>query len=103
CSQFTRACSWMPRRTVHSFFFFQSSGHPRDLHSFPTRRSSDLLAWPQQCDGGIAVNRSDKFFMYATLDHPCNYGALCHFCKVFTLVSLDCLGYRTVRPSPRTI
>src|SRR5690348_18070463 len=23
-------------------FFFQCSGHPRDLHSFPTRRSSDL-------------------------------------------------------------
>src|SRR5437870_11910398 len=25
------------------FFFFYSSGHLRDLHSFPTRRSSDLL------------------------------------------------------------
>src|SRR5204863_9194141 len=24
------------------FFFFQSSGDHRDLHSFPTRRSSDL-------------------------------------------------------------
>src|SRR5699024_12714939 len=24
------------------FFFFQCHGHPRDLHSFPTRRSSDL-------------------------------------------------------------
>src|SRR5699024_12433185 len=24
------------------FFFFQCSGHHRDLHSFPTRRSSDL-------------------------------------------------------------
>src|SRR5438876_9203637 len=24
-------------------FFFYSSGDPRDLHSFPTRRSSDLL------------------------------------------------------------
>src|SRR5688572_31804312 len=23
-------------------FFFEASGHPRDLHSFPTRRSSDL-------------------------------------------------------------
>src|SRR5436305_12034984 len=23
-------------------FFFPYSGHPRDLHSFPTRRSSDL-------------------------------------------------------------
>src|SRR5690554_2301516 len=27
-----------------SCFFFESSGHRRDLHSFPTRRSSDLLA-----------------------------------------------------------
>src|SRR5438034_8733533 len=25
-----------------SFFFFSSYGHHRDLHSFPTRRSSDL-------------------------------------------------------------
>src|SRR5699024_12137701 len=25
------------------FFFFSSLGVPRDLHSFPTRRSSDLL------------------------------------------------------------
>src|SRR5206468_13005281 len=24
------------------FFFFPCYGHPRDLHSFPTRRSSDL-------------------------------------------------------------
>src|SRR5438045_9143920 len=29
-----------------SFFFFSGSGAPRDLHSFPTRRSSDL---PPQC------------------------------------------------------
>src|SRR5437763_17171421 len=27
---------------VLSCFFFYSSGDPRDLHSFPTRRSSDL-------------------------------------------------------------
>src|SRR5206468_12778209 len=26
-----------------AFFFVQSSGHHRDLHSFPTRRSSDLV------------------------------------------------------------
>src|SRR5436305_2440743 len=25
-------------------FFFESYGHHRDLHSFPTRRSSDLVA-----------------------------------------------------------
>src|SRR5437868_11551432 len=28
----------------HRLFFFYSSGDHRDLHSFPTRRSSDLLA-----------------------------------------------------------
>src|SRR5687767_8747741 len=27
----------------HCFFFFYCSGDPRDLHSFPTRRSSDLV------------------------------------------------------------
>src|SRR5206468_12529360 len=29
---------------LFSFFFFYRYGHHRDLHSFPTRRSSDLLA-----------------------------------------------------------
>src|SRR5207248_11341625 len=29
--------------TSFSSFFFYCSGHHRDLHSFPTRRSSDLL------------------------------------------------------------
>src|SRR5207247_9256595 len=28
---------------VHSIFFFYSSGDHRALHSFPTRRSSDLM------------------------------------------------------------
>src|SRR5438309_4812172 len=27
---------------MSTFFLFASSGHPPDLHSFPTRRSSDL-------------------------------------------------------------
>src|SRR5207248_8413461 len=29
--------------TLLSFFFFYCSGDHRDLHSFPTRRSSDLI------------------------------------------------------------
>src|SRR5439155_20105215 len=29
--------------SIFSFFFFQCSGDHRDLHSFPTRRSSDLV------------------------------------------------------------
>src|SRR5437763_11418423 len=28
-------------RRIPPFFFFQASGNPRALHSFPTRRSSD--------------------------------------------------------------
>src|SRR5438034_2224575 len=30
------------RHVSHSYFFFQASGAHRYLHSFPTRRSSDL-------------------------------------------------------------
>src|SRR5437868_13773892 len=30
---------------LSSPFFFYSSTHPRHLHSFPTRRSSDLAGW----------------------------------------------------------
>src|SRR5262249_60106630 len=32
-------------RGLGSFFFFNCSGDRRDLHSFPTRRSSDLSSW----------------------------------------------------------
>src|SRR5689334_3554276 len=34
----TAQCAWLKR----ALFFFYSSGNHRDLHSFPTRRSSDL-------------------------------------------------------------
>src|SRR5687768_17986199 len=40
-----------------SFFFFYSSGNHRDLHSFPTRRSSDLSAQ----NGPIPSLRSTAF------------------------------------------
>src|SRR5439155_23975313 len=33
-----------PSALFSSFFFFSCSAHHRDLHSFPTRRSSDLVA-----------------------------------------------------------
>src|SRR5207248_10948372 len=32
----------LPPSSVHPIFFFYCYGHHRDLHSFPTRRSSDL-------------------------------------------------------------
>src|SRR5205823_12558794 len=40
------------------------------------------LAWPQQCDGGIAVNRRDMFFMYATLNHLCYFGIFINICML---------------------
>src|SRR5438309_4321454 len=36
----------MPCRWSRILFFFESSGAHRDLHSFPTRRSSDLRVLP---------------------------------------------------------
>src|SRR5207248_9334631 len=36
--------SFTPHLILLSSFFFHCSGTPRDLHSFPTRRSSDLAA-----------------------------------------------------------
>src|SRR5688500_19156373 len=37
------ACRRLPSSPVVTLFSFQRAGAPRDLHSFPTRRSSDLL------------------------------------------------------------
>src|SRR5690242_21576070 len=34
-------------------FFFNCYGHHRDLHSFPTRRSSDLCESPQQREADL--------------------------------------------------
>src|SRR5438874_8393444 len=36
----------MNARTQGLYFFFKGRGDHRDLHSFPTRRSSDLLGVP---------------------------------------------------------
>src|SRR5205814_1299089 len=52
-----RVCSQYDRARVVSYynalflFFVQSAGAPRDLHSFPTRRSSDLAAVELDCAG----------------------------------------------------
>src|SRR5262245_64792999 len=35
-------CSVSPFSIYHPLFLFSPSRHPQDLHSFPTRRSSDL-------------------------------------------------------------
>src|SRR5439155_25174456 len=49
----------------HYLFFFYSHCHHRDLHSFPTRRSSDLSPYTGKTDretctrGGLAVVVAD--------------------------------------------
>src|SRR5437870_8625331 len=45
---------YLPRFTLLSFFF-HGSGPPRDLHSFPTRRSSDLGRTMDFCFAGNLV------------------------------------------------
>src|SRR3546814_18953914 len=62
--------SWS--HTCYILFFFEGYGEHRDLHvlthSFPTRRSSDLLAFTRHLDGQtvlVAFNLSD-----ATIDIP---------------------------------
>src|SRR5207253_9549174 len=44
-----------------SFLFFYSSATPRDLHSFPTRRSSDLIGW-----AGTSQNHVDHLLARAS-------------------------------------
>src|SRR5438270_9486320 len=41
-------------------FFFSPSGRPQDLHSFPTRRSSDLLEVEQDPEEGLVGCRQEK-------------------------------------------
>src|SRR5438045_7415266 len=48
-------CCYVP---LYCFFFFSSSAHHRDLHSFPTRRSSDLNAWGKSPDVVTMAMRS---------------------------------------------
>src|SRR5262249_59084100 len=43
--------SWCPLLLHSSSFFFYSYGAPRALHSFPTRRSSDLPQAPDRRHG----------------------------------------------------
>src|SRR5699024_8140690 len=48
---YSHSCSCLS----HAFIFFQSSGVHRDLHSFPTRRSSDLEMFQKAYAGGYAI------------------------------------------------
>src|SRR5207253_8254296 len=44
-----------------SLIFVYSSRSHRDLHSFPTRRSSDLPVHQHGCSAGCESNRDDQF------------------------------------------
>src|SRR5688500_20165582 len=59
------------------YFFFSCSGDPRDLHSFPTRRSSDLDALVKALDFwmdmGVDAFRLDRSEEHTSeLQSPCN-------------------------------
>src|SRR5699024_12754140 len=45
-----------PSSTCSASFFFSCHGDHRDLHSFPTRRSSDLDGHRQQDDGCVQAH-----------------------------------------------
>src|SRR5438034_618722 len=49
---------------IVNLFFFQESGDTRDLHSFPTRRSSDLSRFDDRVTGHLA-----SFAPHAKLRH----------------------------------
>src|SRR5438105_9717470 len=44
-----------------TLFFFSSYGDHRDLHSFPTRRSSDLPRWLCACADRTRFRRRHRF------------------------------------------
>src|SRR5438552_101450 len=48
----------IPRPTSLVFFFFSCSGDHRDLHSFPTRRSSDLVLLERLRDVAFGLERA---------------------------------------------
>src|SRR5699024_12869632 len=54
------------------FFFFECYGHHRDLHSFPTRRSSDLVTARQCIERFPLLFRSHLRLLL--------YKDRCHFC-----------------------
>src|SRR5205809_4239004 len=55
-------CLWSISLFFIFFFFFEGYGDHRDLHSFPTRRSSDLTVVPDHLRGRL-VAISSMFFL----------------------------------------
>src|SRR5438105_6987866 len=50
----------MPRDYSTHYFFFHRSGNHRDLHSFPTRRSSDLAPPQHERTAPEPINRAES-------------------------------------------
>src|SRR5437763_11849594 len=60
-----------PSGSVLSLVFFYCYAHLRDLHSFPTRRSSDLCSPPvPQNTSGLPRKRSSKTMLPFTVGMP---------------------------------
>src|SRR5437660_5298421 len=55
---------------IFLFFFFYCYGDHRDLHSFPTRRSSDLICTAAIETTGMAALRSACLKMMRARDRP---------------------------------
>src|SRR5205814_8290954 len=59
----------LPSLTTSSFFFYSSGAH-RDLHSFPTRRSSDLRAPRLRGDAAPVPCRHGQLGGHDRADRP---------------------------------
>src|SRR5690554_7031820 len=75
-------------------FFFSRFGYPRDLHSFPTRRSSDLLR-----------------VRFSSIDCPACWAASCRLAISCSISRVDCWvrwarprtsSATTAKPRPRS-
>src|SRR5690242_21299056 len=62
-----------PSLCLHIIFFFYCYGDHRDLHSFPTRRSSDLL---RTLHSAHHDEHADASMATALLDDPTGYGRI---------------------------
>src|SRR5438067_12494566 len=68
----------VPARPQMTLFYLQSSSPPRHLHSFPTRRSSDLSgATPCGWDDFTATGKWVGEAEYAEDGYVCNPGQVC--------------------------
>src|SRR5207253_9300652 len=77
CLRLLHSCLPTSRSPCSFVFFFYCSRPPRDLHSFPTRRSSDLWRvppeyrgklWHRETFGGVTVYRSYIYVPAKSLD-----------------------------------